>query len=154
MPLNDDEINTLEIIARYNFLTECHEKGYISKERYDEIVFGFGPKNLEMVNYYIERLDDHFKDTSRHMDSLEPAKIPDTIEGLADEIVEDLSPEERDNLSKLPEEMLEPIQMASGLYSKKQLENMPDDQDVKEPTDAFGPAKVVKKVWEKLRGND
>lgn len=88
------------------------------------------------------------------MDRLKPGEMPDTIEGLADKIVEDLSPEDRDNLSRLPEELLKPIQMASGLYSKEQLENMPDDKDVKDPSNAFGPAKVVKRVWEKLKGND
>jgi hypothetical protein len=51
MPLKDNEINALEFVARYNFLTECQEKGYITTEKYKEIVFGFGPKNLEMINY-------------------------------------------------------------------------------------------------------
>ena len=50
MPLNDQETTALEIVARYNFLTECLDKGYISKEKYDEIVFGLGPKNLEMID--------------------------------------------------------------------------------------------------------
>ena len=70
MPLSDQEITTLDVIAQYNFLTECQEKGYITKEKYDEIVFGFGPKNLEMINYYSERLDDHFKDTAQYLDDL------------------------------------------------------------------------------------
>jgi hypothetical protein len=88
------------------------------------------------------------------MDSLKPGEMPDTIEGLADKIIEDLSPEERANLSNLPEELLTPIQMASGLYSKAQLKNMPDDEDIKDPSNTFGPAKVVKKVWQKLRDSD
>jgi hypothetical protein len=154
VPLSDQETTALEIVARYNFLTECQEKGYISKEKYKEIVFGFGPKNLEMINYYTKCLDEHFKETSEYMDRLKPGEMPDTIEGLADKIVEDLSPEDRDNLSRLPEELLKPIQMASGLYSKEQLDNIPDDKDVQGPSDAFGPAKVVKRVWQKLRGND
>ena len=56
MPLSDQETTALEIVARYNFLTECQEKGYISKEKYKEIVFGFGPNNLEMINYYTKCL--------------------------------------------------------------------------------------------------
>jgi hypothetical protein len=40
VPLSDQETTALDIIAKYNFLTECHEKGYIAKEKYDEIVFG------------------------------------------------------------------------------------------------------------------
>ena len=70
MPLSDQEMTALDVIARYNFLTKCQEKGYITKEKYDAIVLGFGPKNLEMINYYTERLDDHFKDTARYLDSL------------------------------------------------------------------------------------
>jgi len=70
VPLSDQETNVLEIIARYSFLTECQEKGYIAEDKYKEIVFGFGPKNLEMVNYYIERLDEYFKDMSLYIDNL------------------------------------------------------------------------------------
>jgi len=70
VPLSDQETNTLDIIAQYNFLTECQEKGYINKEKYDQIVYGFGPKNLEMIDYYVVRLNDHFKDTARYLDSL------------------------------------------------------------------------------------
>jgi hypothetical protein len=70
VPLSDQETAALEIIARYNFLTECQEKGYIAEEKYKEIVFGFGPKNLEMIDYYVVRLDEHFKDTARYLDSL------------------------------------------------------------------------------------
>jgi hypothetical protein len=70
VPLSDQETTALDIIARYSFLTECQEKGYITKEKYDEIVFGFGPKNLEMVDYYVVRLNDHNKDTARYLDRL------------------------------------------------------------------------------------
>ena len=74
MPLSDQETTTLDIIAQYIYLTECKEKGYITKEKYDEIISGFGPKNLEMIDYYIVRLDDHFKDTARYLDSLKGSK--------------------------------------------------------------------------------
>jgi len=70
VPLSDQEITAIDIIAQYNFLTECQEKGYITKETYDQIVYGFGPKNLEMIDYYVVRLNDHFKDTARYLDSL------------------------------------------------------------------------------------
>ena len=70
MPLSEQETTALEIIARYSFLTECQEKGYIAETKYKEIVFGFGPKNLEMVNYYMERLDEYFKDMSLYIDRL------------------------------------------------------------------------------------
>ena len=70
MPLSDQETTVLDILAQYNFLTECQEKGYISKEKYDQIIFSFGSKNLEMVNYYSERLDEYFKDMALYIDSL------------------------------------------------------------------------------------
>ena len=73
MPLSDQETTVLDIIAQYNFLTECQEKGYISKDKLDEVVFGFGPKSLEMIDYYIQRLDDHFRDTAQYLDSLNGA---------------------------------------------------------------------------------
>ena len=68
--MSDQETTVLDIIARYNFHTECHEKDYITKEKYDEILFGFGPKNLEMIDYYVVRLDEQFKDAARYLDSL------------------------------------------------------------------------------------
>ena len=77
MPLSDQETTVIDIIAQYTFLTECQEKGYITKEKYDEIIFRFGPKNLEMINYYNERLNEHFKDTARYFDSLKPTKLPE-----------------------------------------------------------------------------
>lgn len=74
MPLSDQETTVLDIIAQYNFLTECQEKGYISQEKYDQILFGFGPKNLEMIDYYVVRLDEHFKDAARYLDSLKETR--------------------------------------------------------------------------------
>ena len=46
MPLSDQETTALDIIARYSFLTECQEKGYIAEDKYKEIVFGFRDGSL------------------------------------------------------------------------------------------------------------
>jgi len=154
MPLSDQEMNALEIVAKYNFLTECEEKGYISQEKYAALYNSFGLKSQQMVNFYLERLDEHFKDTSQYLDSLKPKKLSDTVDGIADQIIEDLPPKERKNLSKLPEKALEPLQMALGLYSKKQLDEIPADENVQDLNDANAPANIIRRVWEKLRGDD
>ncbi|MBW2633171.1 MAG: hypothetical protein JRE14_03405 [Deltaproteobacteria bacterium] len=71
MALTDEEMNILEIIARYNFLIECRDKGHITEEKRQQIVFGFGPKNLELVDFYINRLEDLILDIPDCLDSLE-----------------------------------------------------------------------------------
>ena len=70
MPLNDDEIHAIDIIARYNFLLECCSKGLLSDEKCKNILTGFGQKNLEIIKYYNERLSDHVMDTERYLSSL------------------------------------------------------------------------------------
>jgi len=70
MALTEEEMNILEIIARYDFLIECRDKGYITEEKRQQIVFGFGPKNLELIDYYVNRLEDHIMNTSDYLDSL------------------------------------------------------------------------------------
>lgn len=70
MPLTDDEIHALDIIARYSFLLECRDKGHITDERCQQILFTFGQKNLELIKYYEDRLEDHIMGTEDYLDSL------------------------------------------------------------------------------------
>lgn len=70
MALTDEEMNILEIIARYVFLIKCRDNGYITEKKRQEIVFDFGPKNLELIDYYVNRLEDHTLDTSEYLASL------------------------------------------------------------------------------------
>ena len=74
MPLNNDEIHALDIIARYNFLLECSAKGHISEEKCQQIISGFGKKNLEIIKYYDDRLSDLIKDPEVYLDSLKGSK--------------------------------------------------------------------------------
>ena len=71
MPLSDDEINVLDVIARYNFLSECRESRYITEENYKQIYQSFGLKNKQMVLYYLERLTEHKKDMVSFLDSVQ-----------------------------------------------------------------------------------
>ena len=71
MPLTDEETNILDVIARYNFLLECTESGYITEEKYKQIYQSFGLKNKQMVMYYLERLIEHKKDMVSFLDSIQ-----------------------------------------------------------------------------------
>jgi len=70
MALNEEEMHILDIIARYNFLIDCREKGLITEEKRQEIAFTFGPKALELINYYRDKLEDHHLDGPEYLDSL------------------------------------------------------------------------------------
>ena len=71
MPLSDEETNVLDVIARYSFLSECRESGYITEENYKQIYQSFGLKNKQMVLYYLERLTEHKKDMMGFLDSVQ-----------------------------------------------------------------------------------
>jgi hypothetical protein len=71
MRLSEEETNVLDVIARYNFLSECREKGYITDEKYDQVYQSFGLKNKQMVMYYLERLTDHKKDMVKFLDRVQ-----------------------------------------------------------------------------------
>ncbi|MBW1890113.1 MAG: hypothetical protein JRI93_06255 [Deltaproteobacteria bacterium] len=59
MALTDEEMHIIEIVARYNFLIDCRDKGYITEEKRQEILFTFGPRAMELINYYTDKLEDH-----------------------------------------------------------------------------------------------
>jgi hypothetical protein len=71
MSLSEEETSVLDVIARYNFLSECREKGYIRDEKYDQVYQSFGLKNKQMVNYYLEQLTEHKKDLVSFLDRVQ-----------------------------------------------------------------------------------
>ena len=71
MSLSEEETSVLDIIARYSFLSECRESGYITEEKYKQIYQSFGLKNKQMVLYYLERLTEHKKDMVSFLDSVQ-----------------------------------------------------------------------------------
>ena len=70
MALTDAEIHIIDIIARYNFLIECRDKGLITDEKRQEIVFTFGPKAIEMIKYYDDKVEEHQLDRAEYLDRL------------------------------------------------------------------------------------
>jgi len=70
MALNEAEMHIIDIIARYNFLIECRDKGLITEEKRQEIVFTFGPKAIELIKYYDDKAEEHQLDGAEYLDRL------------------------------------------------------------------------------------
>ena len=70
MSLTEAEMHIIDIIARYNFLIECRDKGLITEEKRQEIVFAFGPKAIELIKYYDEKAEEHQLDGAEYLDRL------------------------------------------------------------------------------------
>ena len=70
MALTEAEIHILDIIARYNFLIDCRDKGLITEEKRQEIVFTFGPKAIELITYYDDKTEEHKMDGGEYLDRL------------------------------------------------------------------------------------
>ena len=70
MALTDAETHIIDIIARYNFLIECRDKELITEEKRQEIVFTFGPKAMELITYYDEKVEEHELDGEEYLDRL------------------------------------------------------------------------------------
>jgi len=71
MTLSEEETNVVDVIARYNFLLECRENGYIKEDKYKQIYRSFGLKNKQIIQYYLERLTEHKKDMVGFLDSVQ-----------------------------------------------------------------------------------
>jgi UDP-N-acetylglucosamine 2-epimerase len=70
MALTEAEIHIIDIIARYNFLIACRDKGLITEEKRQEIVFTFGPKAIELINYYDDKVEEHQLDGAEYLGRL------------------------------------------------------------------------------------
>lgn len=70
MALTEAEIHILDIIARYNFLIDCRDKGLITEEKRQEIVFTFGPKAIDLITYYDDKTEEHQMDGAEYLDRL------------------------------------------------------------------------------------
>lgn len=70
MPLTVRDKHILDIISQYTFLNHCRENGLISEEEQQEIIFRFGAENREVLNYYVNQLDAHRKDSLLFLDNL------------------------------------------------------------------------------------
>ncbi len=70
MALSEAEIHIIDIIARYNFLIEYRDKGLITEEKRQEIMFTFGPKAIELINYFDAKAEEHQLDGPEYLDRL------------------------------------------------------------------------------------
>jgi hypothetical protein len=70
MALSEAEIHIIDIIARYNFLIEYRDKGLITEEKRQEIMFTFGPKAIELINYFDAKAEEHQLDGPEYLDKL------------------------------------------------------------------------------------
>ena len=70
MALTEPEMHIIDIIARYTFLMECRDKGLITEEKRQQILFNFGPKAIELIKYYDEKTEEHQLDEEDYLDRL------------------------------------------------------------------------------------
>ena len=68
MSLSDEETNVLDLIAKYSFLLDCRDEGYITEEKDRQIHKSLGLKNKLMIQYFLERLTEHKKDMVKFVD--------------------------------------------------------------------------------------
>ena len=65
MTLTTRDKHILDLISQYTFLDYCKKRGLISEETCQKIVFSFGSDAYEIIDYYVQKLDEHYRDTDR-----------------------------------------------------------------------------------------
>lgn len=70
MSLEHHEKVIVELLAKYSFIEHCKETGIISPEDYAEICKSWGEKPLELIKFYLTRIDEYHKDTRTFIDEL------------------------------------------------------------------------------------
>ena len=70
MALTEAEKTILDVLAQYSFLTQCKDTGLLDANTYAQIVYRLGEKNMELIHYYMQRLDGHHNDTRAFLDKL------------------------------------------------------------------------------------
>lgn len=69
MSLNQKEKILLDLIARYQYLTDCKDNGLIDLGTYSKILWeNLSEDDMECIKYYMQRLEEHHADTSAFMD--------------------------------------------------------------------------------------
>jgi len=70
MDITKAEKDILDLIAKYSFLTDCKDTGLLDLNSYAHIVYRLGERNMELIKYYMQRLDEHHNDTRAFLDNL------------------------------------------------------------------------------------
>ena len=69
MPVKQEEKVLLDLIARYQHLTDCKDNGLIDLGKYSKILWeNLSEDDMERIKYYMQRLEEHHADTSKFMD--------------------------------------------------------------------------------------
>jgi len=68
MPISPEEKDLLDLIAKYNYLDRCNATGLLDRDTFDRLVFQMGSDNMEKVQYYLQRLNEHHEDTREFLD--------------------------------------------------------------------------------------
>ena len=70
MPVKQEEKVLLDLIARYQYLTDCKDNDLIDLGTYSKILWeNLYENDMELIKYYIEQLEKLHNDTSKFMDS-------------------------------------------------------------------------------------
>jgi hypothetical protein len=68
MPISPEEKRLLDLIAKYNFLDQCNATGILDRDTFDRLTFQMGAENMEKIQYYLQRLNEHHEDTREFLD--------------------------------------------------------------------------------------
>ena len=69
MPVSRKEKRLLDLIARYQYLTDCKDNDLIDLGTYSKILWeNLSENDMEHIKYYMQCLERHHADTSAFMD--------------------------------------------------------------------------------------
>jgi hypothetical protein len=69
MPVKQEEKVLLDLIARYQYLTDCKDNDLIDLGTYSKILWeNLSEDDMERIKYYMQRLEMHHADTRAFMD--------------------------------------------------------------------------------------
>ena len=69
MPIKQEEKVLLDLIAKYQYLTDCKDNDLIDLGTYSKLLWDIlSEDDMERIKYYMQRLEGHHADTSAFMD--------------------------------------------------------------------------------------
>ena len=89
--------------------------------------------------------------TCDHHKQSDPEESPQTVDDAADQIINELGPEEREELANLKSSGVKTLQMVLGLYTEEQLDNFNIGDNPQDLDDGYASANIIRRVCEKLQ---
>ena len=69
MQVKQEEKALLDLIARYQYLTDCKDNNLIDLGTYSKILWEtLSEDDMERIKYFMQRLEEHHADTSSFLD--------------------------------------------------------------------------------------